>query len=81
MILTAANTVYHVFDQKRAFGCKRGANWDVGEELLLVEEVLLREGVLFGKFSGGGGSITGSGKVTVMEKEKAWEEIVSKLNA
>ena len=37
------HTVQYVSDHNKSFGYKRGANWEVGEELLWVEEELSKE--------------------------------------
>lgn len=47
-------------------------NWTELEKKILVEEVHLREGVLFGKFKGAGG-----GKIA---KDVAWREVAQAVN-
>ncbi|XP_056006932.1 nuclear apoptosis-inducing factor 1-like [Ostrea edulis] len=52
---------------------QRKSNWSSREEIILVEEVQKRESLLFGKLSGPGR--------TALDKAKAWQDIVSHLNA
>jgi hypothetical protein len=56
---------------------KRSENWNEKEKILLVEKVLEREKVLFGKLKGCGGM----GGVTHSDKERAWIEVAEAVNA
>nr|XP_022290438.1 myb/SANT-like DNA-binding domain-containing protein 4 [Crassostrea virginica] len=55
---------------------KRGANWGVDEEVLVIEEVKRRGDILFGSFKGSG--VKGKGKGL---KEKEWQGIADLLNS
>ena len=57
-------------------GEKRGANWGVDEEVLVIEEVKRRGDILFGSFKGSG--VKGKGKGL---KEKEWQRIADLLNS
>ncbi|XP_069129133.1 uncharacterized protein [Argopecten irradians] len=51
----------------------RGANWTEVEKSVLVEEVLKRESLLFGKFSGSG--------ITSKDKEAGWAQVMQTVNS
>ncbi|XP_021355633.1 uncharacterized protein LOC110451787 [Mizuhopecten yessoensis] len=55
----------------------RGANWTESEKSILVEEVLKREHIIFGKFAGCGSS----GGVTVRDKEESWTSVLQAVNS
>ncbi|XP_069133841.1 myb-related transcription factor, partner of profilin-like [Argopecten irradians] len=57
----------------RMMATKRGTNWTEREKVVLVEEVVKREAVLFGKFHGT--------SVTSETKQTAWEAVAAGVNA
>ncbi|XP_069109853.1 myb/SANT-like DNA-binding domain-containing protein 4 [Argopecten irradians] len=57
----------------RMMSTKRGSNWTEREKVVLVEEVVKREAVLFGKFHGT--------SVTSETKQTAWEAVAAGVNA
>lgn len=66
--------------KKRASGYIRKRNWSPELEMILMEGVLEREGVLFGRFTGGSGGLGGK-NVTVQAREKGWKEVQERLLA
>ena len=60
--------------ESRSVSCKRSrkSNWNVRDEIVVVEVVEKRKDVLFGQ-------LTGSGR-TALDKAKAWQEVANVVN-
>ncbi|KAL3881753.1 hypothetical protein ACJMK2_028148 [Sinanodonta woodiana] len=56
---------------------KRSGNWNEKEKIILVQKVLEKENIIFGKLKGCGGV----GGVTHSDKERAWVEVTEAVNA
>ena len=61
--------------ESQSVSCKRSrkSNWNVRDEIVVVEEVEKRKDVLFGQ-------LTGSGR-TALDKAKAWQEVANVVNS
>ena len=61
--------------ESQSVSCKRSrkSNWNVRDEIVVVEVVEKRKDVLFGQ-------LTGSGR-TALDKAKAWQEVANVVNS
>ena len=54
----------------------RAQNWGVDEEILLIEEVKERSGIIFGPLKGSGKA----GKIKEI-RDREWQKVADKLNS